>query len=43
MQGKFMNANWDVSELVERRDEIVRQDLLKPSLSGLVGTVAEVR
>lgn len=43
MQGRFMSANWDVAELLDRKDEIVRQDLMKLSLSGLVGTVAEVK
>ncbi len=34
LNGRFLSANWDVDELLHRKDEIVQKDLLKacPSL-----------
>ncbi|MBC7285961.1 MAG: SDR family NAD(P)-dependent oxidoreductase, partial [Hoeflea sp.] len=27
-KGRYLSANWDVEELISRKDEIVRDDLL---------------
>lgn len=34
LSGRFLSANWDVDELLEKEDEIIQKDLLKigPSL-----------
>jgi len=37
MSGRYTNANWDVEEFTARRDEIVKEDLLKIFLSGKFG------
>ena len=37
MTGRYMNTNWDVGELAARKDEIVREDLLKIVLKGTFG------
>ena len=37
LSGRFVSANWDVDELVARKDEIVSKDLLKVVLSGEFG------
>ena len=44
MNGRYMSANWDVAELIERKDEIVKKDLLTMGVNGSsVGTVAELK
>ncbi len=35
LKGKFVWANWDVEELIERKDEVLKTDLLTIGLSGL--------
>ncbi|MCJ1250350.1 hypothetical protein MMC30_007576 [Trapelia coarctata] len=37
MSGRYRNTNWDVEELAARRDEIVKEDLLRIILSGKFG------
>lgn len=37
LSGRYLSANWDVEELVQRKEEIVQQDLLKISLTGNFG------
>ena len=34
MSGRYMSMNWDINELLARKDEIVEKDLLKLQLSG---------
>jgi hypothetical protein len=36
LAGRLVWANWDVDELKERREEIVKQDLLTLGLRGFV-------
>ena len=43
LRGRYITANWDVNELIARKEEIVSKDLLTVQLSGLVGTVAELK
>ena len=33
LRGRFISANWDVTELEARRQEIIERDLLKLSLA----------
>jgi hypothetical protein len=35
LKGKFVWANWDVEELVERKEEILNTDLLDVGLKGV--------
>jgi hypothetical protein len=35
LNGKFVWANWDAEELIERKDEISKMDMLSIGLSGL--------
>lgn len=35
LKGRFLWANWDISELLERKKEILEQDLLRLDLGGL--------
>ena len=35
--GRYVRANWDVGELVGRRDEIVERGLLRMNLMGRLG------
>jgi len=35
--GRYITANWDVEDLVERKDEIVKENLLKTNLTGKFG------
>lgn len=37
LSGRWIAANWDVEELVGRKEEIVKGNLLKPTLSGEFG------
>jgi NAD(P)-dependent dehydrogenase (short-subunit alcohol dehydrogenase family) len=37
LSGRYVTANWDVGELVGRREEILEGDLLKVRLSGRFG------
>jgi NAD(P)-dependent dehydrogenase (short-subunit alcohol dehydrogenase family) len=37
LNGRFVSANWDVEELVQRRDEIEKEGLLKMDLKGTLG------
>lgn len=37
LSGRYVSANWSVDELVERKEEIVKGDLLKVALTGKVG------
>ncbi|CBX99298.1 hypothetical protein IAQ61_000568 [Plenodomus lingam] len=37
LSGRFIAANWNVNDLLERKDEIVRDDLLKLTLQGQFG------
>ena len=37
LSGRFINANWDVEELVGRREEIEAKGLLKINLAGSFG------
>ena len=37
MSGRFVSANWDVEDLVGRREEIVARDLLKVGLNAVLG------
>ena len=44
LSGRFVWANWDVEEILARKDEIVQQNLLTMQLTGtLHGNIAEVR
>lgn len=38
LSGRYVSANWDVEELVRRKDEIVEQNLLKMELTGKFGS-----
>ncbi|KAJ4308666.1 hypothetical protein N0V94_009257 [Neodidymelliopsis sp. IMI 364377] len=38
LNGRFVSANWDVENLVERKDEIVEKDLLKMALNAKMGS-----
>jgi len=42
LTGRYTTANWDVNELIARKNEIVEQNLLTVNLSGLTGQQAEV-
>jgi NAD(P)-dependent dehydrogenase (short-subunit alcohol dehydrogenase family) len=37
LSGRFVSANWDVEDLVKRRDEIVKDGLLKMDLNAKLG------
>ena len=37
LSGRFVSANWDVEDLVRRREEIVKRDLLKVGLNAELG------
>jgi len=37
MNGRYLDANWDVTELVQRQDEIVKNGLLQMELKGKFG------
>lgn len=37
LSGRFVDANWDVEDLVARRDEILKKDLLKMNLDAKLG------
>ncbi|KAF2448569.1 NAD(P)-binding protein [Karstenula rhodostoma CBS 690.94] len=37
LSGRYLSANWDVDELVKRKEDIVQQDLLKLNLTGNFG------
>jgi hypothetical protein len=37
LSGRFVSANWDVEDLVGRREEIVGRDLLKVGLNAELG------
>ncbi|KAL5380600.1 hypothetical protein DPSP01_007664 [Paraphaeosphaeria sporulosa] len=37
LSGRYLSANWDVEELVKRKEEIVEQNLLKMDLTGKFG------
>ncbi|EXJ53553.1 uncharacterized protein A1O5_13224 [Cladophialophora psammophila CBS 110553] len=41
LKGRFVWGNWDVDELSERREEVVRGDLLKVELKGWGGEFVE--
>jgi NAD(P)-dependent dehydrogenase (short-subunit alcohol dehydrogenase family) len=43
LRGRYITANWDVNELIARKEEIVEKDLLTVQLSGLTGQVAQVK
>lgn len=32
LNGRFLDARWDVKELIERKDEVIEKDLLKWTL-----------
>ncbi len=34
MNGRYMATNWDVTEMVERKEEILEKDVLKMKLTG---------
>jgi NAD(P)-dependent dehydrogenase (short-subunit alcohol dehydrogenase family) len=38
LSGRFIAANWDVEDLLSRKEEIVKDDLLKLTLKGEFGT-----
>lgn len=38
LSGRFVAANWDVEDLVSRKDEIVEKELLKMNLNANLGT-----
>jgi NAD(P)-dependent dehydrogenase (short-subunit alcohol dehydrogenase family) len=37
LSGRFIAANWDVEDLLSRKEEIVKDDLLKLTLKGQFG------
>lgn len=37
LSGRAITANWDVEELVKRKDEILEKDLLKITLNAKLG------
>lgn len=37
LSGRFVTANWDMEELVQRQDEIVREDKLRMFCKGQFG------
>lgn len=37
LTGRYLNANWDVENLLERKEEIVEKGLLKIDLKGEFG------
>ena len=37
LSGRYLSANWDVDDLMKRKDEIVKQELLKMNLMGRFG------
>lgn len=37
LEGRFVSANWDVEELVKRKEEIEKEGLLKMDLKGTLG------
>ena len=37
LSGRFVSVNWDVEDLVRRREEIVKRDLLKVGLNAELG------
>ena len=43
LTGRYISANWDVSEILARKDEIVEKNLLTVGLTGLIGQTAELR
>ena len=40
LSGRFIAANWDMDDLVSRKEEIVKDDLLKLTLKGEFGVGA---
>lgn len=43
LTGRYLSSNWDVTEVLERKDEIVEKNLLTVGLTGLTGQTAELR
>jgi NAD(P)-dependent dehydrogenase (short-subunit alcohol dehydrogenase family) len=43
LTGRYITANWDVTEILARKDEIVEKNLLTIGLTGLTGQTAELR
>lgn len=43
LNGRYTTANWDITELLARKDEIVEKNLLTVGLTGLTGQTAELR
>ncbi|KAF2424523.1 NAD(P)-binding protein [Tothia fuscella] len=41
LSGRYITANWDVKEIIARKDEIVEKNLLTVGLTGLNGQVAK--
>ncbi len=43
LRGRYISCNWDVAELITRKEEIVADNLLTIQLAGTTGQVAELR
>lgn len=43
LTGRYITANWDVTEILARKDEIIEKNLLTVGLNGLTGQTAELR
>ena len=37
LTGRFVNTNWDMEDLLDRKDEVLKEDLLKIDLKGRFG------
>lgn len=43
LTGRYVSSNWDVAEILARKDEIVEKNLLTIGLTGLTGQTAELK
>ena len=42
LNGRYVSANWDMNEILARKDEIVKENLLVVGLTGLNGQTGEL-